>query len=299
MAALLLGMSLGAAARAEGAPAPCAPLGTAPLADVAGFIVASVGVDGDAVSLVVDTGSDAGLLDRAALPGLGLLVAPHRSATLGAGSDAAQALPVAIVRRLAIGALLLGAVPFPVGTLPQSPNIAPPVVGLLGGDVLHHFAVELDLARGRLALWRDAPGCGGLPPWADRADVLPLGGNGATRTVAAVLDGTPVTALLDSGARSRIVAPAAAARVGVSRAALAAEPGGLAARVGGPETEYHWHRFRSLRVGAEITDRPVLTVAPIGDGPDMLLGADWFARHHLWISYATNRLYVARGESEP
>ena len=66
--------------------------------------------------------------------------------------------------------------------------------------------------------------------------------------MAAALDGRAVTALLDTGARSRIVSTAAAQ---VPPGLLAGEPGGLTSGIEGRESVYHWHRFRSLAVGGE------------------------------------------------
>jgi hypothetical protein len=56
------------------------------------------------------------------------------------------------------------------------------------------------------------------------------------------------------------------------------------------------HAFRSLQVGEETTDAPSIWVAPpirLSPVADMLLGADWLAGRHLWISYATAQIFVA------
>ena len=109
--------------------------------------------------------------------------------------------------------------------------------------------------------------------------------------VPAVLDGRPVEALLDSGARSRIVSRRAALASGVEAAVLDGEAGGLTSGIDGHEVVYHWHRFHSLQIGGEVASDPVLTVTPI-DGPfAMLLGADWFEQHRVWVSYGTDRLF--------
>ena len=79
---------------------------------------------------------------------------------------------------------------------------------------------------------------------------------------------------------------------------LAGDPGGINAGVDGHESTYHWHRFASLAVGAERFVRPVLTVAPIAERFDLLLGSDWFSGRDVWISYASGQVFV-RGPGSP
>ncbi len=207
------------------------------------------------------------------------------------GTGGGRDLAVVRVPSMVIGGLELTDLRFPVGALPASPGITPPVEGLIGGDVLSHFEVEMNVPGGWMRLYegKGLSGlCRDLPPW----ERVTLTRGGHRVELAATLNGYSVTALLDSGARSRIVARQAALSAGVDPAALDAEPGGITSGIGGRDEVYHWHRFRTLAVGSETERGPVLTVTPLGDAADMLLGADWFAQHLVWISYGTSLMFA-------
>ena len=79
------------------------------------------------------------------------------------------------------------------------------------------------------------------------------------------------------------------------RLGLVAGPSALSARgVGARARPVAPLRLSSLRVGDQTTrDVPVLAsnlrVFPI---VDMILGADWFAKHRVWLSYATRQVFV-------
>ena len=130
----------------------------------------------------------------------------------------------------------------------------------------------------------------GDPPWTGAFATLPfrwLGNRvvvaaaaGRARGHRAARHGGAVAHRLDRGG--------AGPAPGCSRASPAASP--AASR--GRESVYHWHRFRSLAVGGERVAGPVLTVAPLAEDVDMLLGADWFAAHVVWLSYSTGFVFV-------
>ena len=290
---------LAAPAPAAAAPPACerTPLASATLRDDDGFITMPVAVAGRAASMLVDTGSDTGLLTEQGAAGLGLERDRSRRTSLQGTGGTGRTVPNAILPALRIGALVLPGGSVPVGTLPAMPFIAPPVAGLIGADVLARFDVEMDLPHRRIVFWRVALGsvaCAPPPAWSGAYDAVPLSISGGRAMLSATLDGHPITALLDSGARSRIVSTRAAARVGVGADQLGADPGGINAGIDLHDSTYHWHRFHTLAIGHETFDNPVLTVAPVAERVDLLLGADWFATRDVWISYATATLFVRR-----
>lgn len=290
----------------DGAPVPCAVtrIARVPLRDDGGYLSVPVSIAGRAAqgaySLVVDTGAEGGLISGRVAEALGLLIDSGRRTVLYGTGGAGGMVPNVLIADLRLTTedgqgLDLGPLSTPVGDLPGQPMITPPVAGLLGGDVLSHFDLEFDVAGGWLSLWRmrgDDGACHAAPAWHGAYDTVPLVRDGHRVAVGVELDGQALTALVDSGARSRILSTDAAARVGVSEDRLAVDPGGETSGVDGRTKWYHWHRFASLRIGNEVEHAPVLTVAPLRDRVDMLLGADWFARHNVWISYAGNRMFV-------
>ncbi len=287
--ALLIGLGPGPAHAADCGLRLMADLA---LRDIDGFLSVEAVLADRPVSLLVDTGSDAGFLSPGAARGLRTERA-HPAELSGTGGRGRN-VPVATAS-LALGNLRLDGVPFPLGDLPSMPRIVPAVVGLIGGDLLSHFEVEIDVSRGMLRLY-EADGlsrlCRDLPPWPGRTDTVPLTRVGNRMLLAAMLDGRNLKALLDSGARSRIVSRSAALASGADPGTLDAEPGGITSGIDGHETLYHWHRFGTLSIGNETVHGQTLTVTTLRDQADMLLGADWFARHRVWISYGTSLLFT-------
>ncbi|MCQ8277433.1 retroviral-like aspartic protease family protein [Acetobacteraceae bacterium KSS8] len=295
LSAAAIGLAASPGARAEGVSCAWTLAGTAPLRSDDGFISLRATVSGRPVSFLVDTGSETGLLTPHAVSALGLPPdRAHRTQLQGTGGTG-WTVQNALLPPIGLGGLVLPGGSVPVGPLPAMPVIAPPVAGLIGADLLSRFDVEFDLKQGRLLFWtrRSASvACAPPPNWSGRFDTLPMRLDHGRPVLTVRLDGRPMTALLDSGARSRIVSVRAAERDGVSAGVLAADPGGINAGVDGHESVYHWHRFRSLQVGTERFARPVLTVAPVAERFDMLLGADWFSGRDVWISYASGAVFV-------
>ncbi|GBQ27698.1 hypothetical protein AA12717_2752 [Gluconacetobacter sacchari DSM 12717] len=304
-AAMLLGLLPARGLADEPAPVACAVtrIARVPLRDDGGYLSVSASIAGQKArgtySLVVDTGAEGGLISGQVAETLGLAVDSGRRTVLYGTGGAGDLVPNALIADLRLDSpdgpgLDLGALSTPVGDLPGQPMISPPVAGLLGGDVLSRFDLEFDVAGGWLSFWRMRPdgACRAAPAWHGAYDTVALSRDGHRVALAVQLDGQLLEALVDSGARSRILSSVAAEQAGVPPETLARDPGGETRGVDGRPVLYHWHRFASLRVGNEMEHAPVLTVAPLRDRVDMLLGADWFARHTVWISYAAGRMFM-------
>ena len=279
-------------------------LARVPLRDDGGFLSIPARIDGQPVRLMIDTGSDAGLVTPDAVQGLHLVPDPERRVLLQGTGGAGSSANVARLPSLAIGGMQLGDVSMPVGMLPGAPRLTPPVIGFLGGDVLSQFDLDIDVPGATLAFYHarlPSLACAQPPAWSGAFTTIPLTLHGVRLALTATLDGHPISVLLDTGARSRILSRETALRFGVSAEALAADPGGINSGVDMREQLYHWHVFRSLTIGGETVASPTLTVAPLAAGEtfDMLLGTDWLAGHEAWISYATQQLFVRREKQGP
>ncbi|GBQ23268.1 hypothetical protein AA0472_1039 [Acetobacter estunensis NRIC 0472] len=295
---VLLGASV-----AQAAPRPsCAMtrLADVPLRDDMGFLSTPGTIHGHTASFIVDTGSQGSLLSPWFARFLELSADPgaqtHVSGTGGSGGI----VPNVIVPQLRLGDLSFGPLSMPLGILPSRPNIHPPIEGLLGGDVVGQDVLEFDAPDGRLGFWmssaRESAACDLAPPTVKGLRWQEIRGEmQAHRILLHVqLDGHELVALLDSGARSRIVSRRAAEAIGVTESDLATDPGGTSTGVDGRESVYRWHRFHTLAIGGETETNPVLTVAPIAEPVDMLLGSDWFATHRVWVFYRQGRIFAAR-----
>jgi predicted aspartyl protease len=285
---------LAAAAFVGAASAACKveTLAQAKLRDVAGFLTVEATIDGVPASLLLDTGAEAGLVTPDAALRLRLPLDPGRRTLVQGTGGAGAVIPHVMLSGLAIGGLELPPHSVPVGPLPAVPRIVPPVAGLLGADVLSGFDVEIDARHGRFALHRVSGECDAPVSWAH--DIVPLHRSGDRLIAGARLDGHPIDALLDTGALSIVLDTGAALRLGVTADALARDPGGISGGVDMREVPFHWHRFASLAVGGITIRHPVITVTQVREATPMLLGARWFAGRHVWLSYATARMFVAR-----
>ncbi len=266
-----------------------------PLHDTLGFLNVPVKINKNAASMIVDTGSEGSLLSPDAAERFEVLLDPSVHTVMQGTGGVGRMVPNVVVRSLTLGGLETGPVSMPMGDLPGKPITQPPVEGLVGGDLLSHYDVEFNVAEGWLTFWAVKNGsaaCAGPADWHVIYRAVPLQSAGRRVIVQVLLDGMPLRALVDSGARSRIVSDKAVEKLGVTARTLAADPGGLTSGVDGHQQVYHWHRFHTFQIGQEQEKAPVLTVAPIHDSVDMLLGSDWFAAHRVWISYQTGMLYV-------
>src|SRR5579875_1415963 len=174
--------------------------------------------------LILDTGAEETVLTAAAAARLGLR--PHYEYPRHLHSvSGAVVTGEARLKSLAVGnaaaadfIVLVGAL-----ALPHVAGVQP--AGLLGGDFLSRFDVALDLANGRLALYR--PGCALLrPPWRGAYTSLPAKRSIDNRLFfPGDLDGRKLFALIDTGAQISACDRAAVRDLGISRTAIARDPG--------------------------------------------------------------------------
>ncbi|WP_168194372.1 aspartyl protease family protein [Formicincola oecophyllae] len=253
------------------------------------------------MGMVVDTGSEGSLLTPQALVPLHLVSDGHDDGVIIQGSDGRSHLaPLAHIGslRLAQGRdeWALDNVTMPIGVLSSLPPAQPPVMGLLGMDVLGRHDIEMDLPGHSLTIWdvrSQSLLCPVPPPWQGIWRHLPARRSGDRIMVPFTLDGQSGLALIDSGARSLVLSTRFAHRLGVNDATLARDPGGRSKGLGTKANDWHWHRFHNLDIAGQDTPTPVLTVAPLAlDEPDMLLGTAWLKNHVVWIPARGNEVYV-------
>jgi hypothetical protein len=173
------------------------------------------------------------------------------------------------------------------------------VDGLLGQNHLRDADLEIDLAHGVIRLF--APhGCetADLAYWrgAQAASVIEIEdptSAGWPRTFgSARLNGVPIRIMFDTGTSRSHATREAAYRAGVDAAAAEKLAHGSVG-VGGGEPMTNWRaQFKSFRIGDERVANPTLTVV---DKPnansDMIVGADFFLSHRVFISKSQHRLY--------
>jgi predicted aspartyl protease len=262
-----------------------------PLRNVRNFMLAPVSLNGRAALFVVDTGAEASTLTPQAATALRLpRDGQHGSLLLGISGPVHTAN--VRVQRLAVGDVVRTDQSFGLGDMPAFPGQQPPVAGLLGGDVLAKYDVELDLPHGRMSLY-SAQGCDGFTPWPDAVSVPLVRTRSGLVFVDAIVDGVTVRALLDTGARTTLLARETAASLGVTDDSLARDPQRTGIGIGMGGIAFRQHRFAEVGLpGALEHDVPVNVAELRLPGVAMLLGADYLGPRRVWISYSTGRLFL-------
>ncbi len=264
---------------------------TVPLRDERNFMLAPVSLDGHLALFVVDTGAEASTVTPQAAAALHLPADPHHGSVL-LGIAGPVRTPTVRVRRLALGEVVRTEQTLSIGRMPGFPRQFPAVAGLLGDDVLANYDVDLDLPNGRMSLYTPR-GCAGFTPWPG-AIAVPLA---RTRSglvfVDAVVDGVTVRALLDTGARTTLLARATAISLGVTAAMLAHDPPRVGIGIGMRNIDVRQHRFAELGLPGAMQHGALANIAEIRlPGVEMLLGADFLGPRRVWISYTTGRLFL-------
>jgi hypothetical protein len=153
--------------------------------------------------------------------------------------------------------------------------------GLLGGDLLGHLDLDLDVPGGSLTLTDPdcpAPGVAVVLTRLRRALLL----------APVRLDGQDLTALLDTGATMSLLNARGMHRLGI--AADYRAQSSHAKSIGGTFAA-EAHRFRSLALGPLSVGNPVVMAYPIAEPAyDMIVGLDLLGQRRLRLSNTGLRL---------
>jgi len=275
---------------------------TVPLGTGDNVITLPVEVNGLIATFVLDTGAQRSLVSIEAVQRLGLARDPWVGTTMS-GIGGIDRRPNADPRSLSLGGVKLVRrtlshdTSLTVGILPRTQAGNRVIDGLLGRDFLSVFDLDLDMPGARLTMFQVHDCAGRFLPWQGDYTSVPVAIPAEQALVVPVaLDGTPLRALLDTGSSTSLLAAPGMFRLGLQPTSLAADPAGTINGLGRHPVVMHLHRFRSLQVGPQVVDAPSLWVAPAHLSPivDMLLGVDWLAGRRIWISYATQQIFVAR-----
>ena len=255
------------------------------LRDGFAFVPASIGTI--PVTLLLDTGAQGMLLTPGVVEALRLPFDPH-AGTRMLGTGGVRDAPNVMLRGLRVGGVALSGGSVPVAALPGVPRTEPQLAGLLGGQFLGTYDLDLDVPHGRMALY-DALGCA-VPPFLLPYSTLPLiFSQEGDAFVMVQINGQSLLALVDTGSRASIITEQAAERLGLGGPGSA----NFARGVDGSTLPIRHLRVRTLQVGADVTTDAPISVSPLllGRG-DMLLGLDYLGRHRVWISYRTGRVLI-------
>jgi predicted aspartyl protease len=252
--------------------------------------------DGAPLTLMIDTGAQGNVLTEQAARRIGAQTDWNKpSLSIGiAGYVMSYELAA---KRIAVADAFLDDQPFHVSATPLPSEAGKTTDGLLGGEFLKHFDIDFDLPHGRITFYRGRNCPAAAPPWTEDFSALatPAVWSPAEPRpfVAATLNGHRIIGMLDSGAQVFAVSRSVAASVGVSADSLsndrAIEMRGVTADIDAARI----HRFDSLIIGPDrFRNVDMVVTRENGAGPGFLVGAVYLRQRRVWISYASQKIFV-------
>jgi tetratricopeptide (TPR) repeat protein/predicted aspartyl protease len=175
------------------------------------------------------------------------------------------------------------------------------VVGLLGQNVFRLGDVEYDLANGAIRLLRPKGDCkkSGLAYWANAEgkpySVIDIDFATAARPHnegTAYLNGKKIRVLFDTGSPTSLLTLEAAKRAGITPDSPGVSPAGPTFGIGRRVGQSWLAPFVSFKIGDEEIRNARLRIADVALlQVDMLVGADFFLSHRIYVATSQRRLY--------
>lgn len=175
--------------------------------------------------------------------------------------------------------------------------------GVIGFNILGYADAEYDLAHGMIRLIKSS-GCvrADFPFWkydhgGSEIDISLGTAVRASHIVAtASVNGTSIRVLFDTGASTSLLSRAAAKRAGIEVDGPDARPAGMGSGFGRRAVREWIVPVASFKIGDEEIRQTRLRVSDTliegAEAPDMLLGADFFLSHHIYVAKSLHKLYL-------
>ena len=255
-------------------------------------------INGQEAMLVVDSGAFFSTLTPATVQQFQLPTVPFTGVLWVEGVGGSEVGRVARVRRFTLINYAWNDVEFVVA----GSEFGAGAVGLLGQNVLRIADVEYDLANGVIRLVRPKGDCNkrtSLAYWAEAAgkpysfiDIEPATtGRPHTKSVA-YLNGVKIHVVFDTGAARSILTLGAAKHAGITPGSPGVTDGGTSYGLGHKLTKTWITRFSSFKIGDEEVQHAQLRFGDIDlPNADMLVGADLFLSHRVYVASSQNRIY--------
>jgi tetratricopeptide (TPR) repeat protein len=259
--------------------------------------VVSADIDGVAARFIIDTGSFFDFLSPAAAARfkLPLVYAPPWYYVSGVGG--AVIPKIATVKTFSLAGMSAKDAQFLVGNNDFGHGEA----GLLGQNILRLADADFDFADGALRFVKPQH-CGhlALAYWASpqqsvgEVDLHWTSRRRPELIGKAAVDGHDIHVLFDTGSAQTILSLAAAKRAGITPESPGVVPAGRTRGMGRHTVEVWSAPIAKFEIGGEAIEHTHLLIGDIGlsdDDVDMLLGADFFLAHHIYVAYSQNKLY--------
>ena len=271
---------------------PVTMVGTKPLVNAK--------INGQEASFIADSGAFFSMLTPASAAQYKLpeKMAPFGFRVSGIGGDADVSL--ATVQTFTLATTDIPHLEFIVGG--GEPGAG--AVGLMGQNILGLADVEYDLGKGDIKLMQ-AQGCNGVAMvyWDKTASysvvnmVSPpnFGNSSNLRSVSigeAFVNGVRIRVVFDTGASTSVLSRSVAARAGVKPDTPGVISAGFSSGIGRKTIQTWIGPFASFKIGDEEIRNTKLRFGDIDlQNADMLLGADFFLSHHIYVANSQHKIY--------
>ncbi len=253
-------------------------------------------INGADAMFAADSGAFFSMLSPAAAAEYKLRVYPAPQGLIVKGVGGSAQVSAATVKDFELAGQLIHNIDFLVGGSDVGG------VGLLGQNVFRIGDVEYDLAKGvirllreegcektSLAYWASAPG--NLQSFSD-IDIQLTTPLQPHTTGSAYVNGVRIRVIFDTGAAASFLTARAAARAGIKVDSPQATLVGLSRGIGREQVKTWIAPVASFKLGDEEIKNTHLRISESGiDFADMLLGADFFLAHHVYVSNRQHKLF--------
>lgn len=190
------------------------------------------------------------------------------------------------------------------GTMPVLTDFGSPPAydAIIGAPFLFQADVEISLATKELRFFRPT-NCQDsfLAYWSEDAVVIPfnMGFNSAQPHFTVTINGTKMTAMIDTGAATSSVTLRAAKRAGLRLDAPGVTRAGVAYGVGERRAPQWRTNFASFEIGEETVRNAEIAVVDYESDVDVLLGNDFLRSHRVLFAMSQKKLYLSYLGGEP
>jgi tetratricopeptide (TPR) repeat protein len=247
------------------------------------------------VRFIIDSGAFYSTISTASAAEFGMNVEPLPSSFQLRGIGGAASAGVATAKNFSIAGVTIPRLEFIAGGSDFG------TAGLLGQNFLGLWDVEYDLPHGAVRLMKTT-NCArtSLAYWAGDKPFTTVAledrpeGIFKPHTIGTVvLNGVKIRAVFDSGAESSLLTLAAAKRIGVTPDTPGVVPVGLGGGVGSRRVQNWLATFDKIDIGGEVITHPKIRMAQFElANADMLIGADFFLTHRMFVSNANRIMYI-------
>ncbi|WBO20871.1 retroviral-like aspartic protease family protein [Sphingomonas abietis] len=254
----------------------------------------SVGINGTSARFLADSGAFFSVISPGSAASLGLPVGSTLGVTMR-GINGDVAISLTKVKRFTLAGLDIPNVQFIVGGSEVGSG-----AGVLGQNIWGAAGdVEYDLPHGMIRLMK-AKNCGdlGMAYWTDGKpySVVEIAARNPANphTVGTVLvNNVKVHATFDTGAAVSILSLDAAARAGIRPDSPGVRPGGMMGGAGRNLVRTWIAPVDSFKVGDEEIRKSRIRIGKLESDTDMLVGADFFIAHRVYVSNSQHRLFLS------